>query len=77
MVSFQIQLALRTAATILVASVLVVALPTKAESADCKPSASAAHLTHLETLMVRHNIREAMSLSSDVEHAGSDREINR
>jgi hypothetical protein len=77
MVSFQIQLALRTAATMLVASVLVVALPTKAESADCKPSASAAHLTHLETLIVRHNVREAMSLPSHVEHAESDGEINR
>jgi hypothetical protein len=77
MVSFQIQLALRTAATMLVASVLVVALPTKAESADCKPSASAAHLTHLETLIVRHNVREAMSLPSQVEHAESDGEINR
>ena len=77
MVSFQTQLALRTAATILVASVLVVALPTKAESADCKPSASAAHLTHLETLIVRHNVREAMSLPSHVEHAESDGEIDR
>jgi hypothetical protein len=77
MTSFQTQLTLRTVATILVASMLAIALPTNARSAECKPSADIAHLTHLETLTVRHDIREAMSVSSNLESLRSAGESNR
>jgi hypothetical protein len=77
MTSFQTQLTLRTVATILVASMVAIVLPTKARSAECKPSARSTHLTHLETLMIGHDLREAMSVSSNLESVRSDGESNR
>jgi hypothetical protein len=56
MASFQSQLALRSLTTIVGASIVAVVLASEPEAIECKPSTAATHLTHLEALMIQHDV---------------------
>jgi hypothetical protein len=58
--SRHVPLATRIATVLSAMTVVAIAVAGQSVAASCKPSPATAHLTHLEVLLVQHDLRHAL-----------------